>query len=220
MVKSGDLASGRAPLDFHYRWEGVGGSAQRLGDQTTGDGGRGEEWVEEGVKTSLLGGSKKNSLPVGGGWGEGEVKLDYWEGAKKITAGGRGVRGRRSENFITEREQRKSLPVGGGWGEGEVKTLLLRESKTNSLHREWNGMKTLLLGESNKKIYSLLVEGAKWKEKWRLYYWKGEKKKKFPAGEKGWVEGKVKTLLLEERDENFVTGREQQKNIFTAGWRG
>ena len=66
MVKSGDLASGRAPLDFHYRWEGVGGSAQRLGDQTTDDWGRGR--VSGGrSETSLLGGSKKNSLPVGEG---------------------------------------------------------------------------------------------------------------------------------------------------------
>ena len=87
MVKSGDLATLRAPLDFHYRWEGVGGSAQRLGDQTNDDGGRGR---------------------VSGGRSEGEKK--------NFPAGGRGVSGRKNEDFITGREQKQFTAVGAGGG--------------------------------------------------------------------------------------------------------
>ena len=84
------------PLDFHYRWEGVGGSAQRLGDQTTGDGGGG-------------GGGR-----VSGGRSENVIT---GREQKKFTAGGRGVRGRRSETLLLRGSKENHYR----WEEGEGK---------------------------------------------------------------------------------------------------
>ena len=165
------------PLDFHYRWEGVGGSAQRLGDQTTGDGGGGKsEWRKE--------------------W-----KRHYWEGAKKIHC--RWERGERKEkwNVITEREQRKSLPVGGGWGEGEVKTLLLVESNKKYIHCRLKGVsgrrsEDFITGREKKKEIPCRWKGVGGRRSEDFIT--GREQKQFTAvgAGGGWVEGEMKTLLL------------------------
>ena len=153
----------------------------------------------------------KNKVPLGGGWVEGGVKTLLLGGSTKKSAAGRGVSGRRSEDFITGREHKKieiknKVPLGGGWVEG--------------------GVKTLLLGGSTKK--KCRWEGVERKEEWRLYYWEEaqKNKNKLPLGG-GWVEEGVKTLLLGgstkkkisaagrgvsgRRSEDFITGRKQKK---------
>ena len=116
---------------------------------------------------------QKQSLLVEG-WGVSE--LYYWEGAKKtFTAGGRGVRRSRSDNFITEGAKKKiHCRWEGGWGEGGVKTLLLRESK-----------KSLPVGGGKVEKGETLLPGGSTKIHCRCEW--------------GWVCGR--------KCEDFVTGR-------------
>ena len=110
MVKSGDLASGRGPLDFHYRWEGVGGSAQRLGD-TNGNGGRVSGRRSEDFIVGKEQKKKKNCRWEGV---SGRRSKDFIIGEehKTITAGGKGVSGRSMEDFIIG-EEHKTITAGG-----------------------------------------------------------------------------------------------------------
>ena len=133
---------------------------------------------------------------MGRGWVEGEVKLYYWEGAKKITAGGRGEG---EVKTFTEREQKNSLPVEEGWVEGEMKTLLLGGStkKINAGGRglSWRKSEDFITGREHKN--SLPVGGG-WAEK-RETLLPGGNTKIHCRCEWGWVCGG--------KCEDFVTGR-------------
>ena len=104
----------------------------------------------------------KNKVPLGGGWVEGVVKTLLLGGStKKISAAGRGVSGRRSEDFITGRKHKK-ISAAGRWVSGRRSEDFITGRKHKKNKCRW--------------------EGGEWKEEWRLYYWEGAQKKISAAG--------------------------------------
>ena len=161
-------------------------------------------WVEGDVKT-ITGRKHKKSLPVGGEWVEGRVRTLLlgestqknhcrWEGGEwkekwrlllggctqKITAGGSGVSGRRSEDFITGREHKKSLPVGGEWVEGRVKTLLQGGSTRNCwwYGGEWRKARLYFREGAQKLTAGAMGVGVREKV-WRLWHRQVAPKQKY-----------------------------------------
>ena len=174
----------------------------KSGDLGRRESGRSEDFItgREHKKIEM-----KNKVPLGGGWVEGGVKTLLLGGSTKKSAAGRGVSGRRSEDFITGREHKKieiknKVPLGGGWVEGGVKTLLLGGSTKKKCR--WEGVerkeewRLYYWEEAQKNKNKCCWEGGEWKEEWRLYYWEEAEKRISAAGRGGWAEGGVKTLLL------------------------
>ena len=153
-------------------------------------GGRGGEGKEKWKLYSER--EQRKSLPVGGGWGEREVKTLLLKKkikekkAKKITAGGRGggggVRGRRSE------------------------TLLLRGSKEN--HCRWEG------GEGKEKWKLYYWEGAtKEHIHCRLKGVSGRRSEDFITGREHKKKMNADGRGVSGEKGDFITGREHKKSL-------
>ena len=103
--RSEDFVTGRKRKKNHCRWEGVSGR-------------RSEDFYWDWSKTI--------NCRWEGGWVEGGVKTLLLTGStKKLSAGRRGVSGRRSKDFITRREHKKiHCRCEGGGCVGESVTIL------------------------------------------------------------------------------------------------
>ena len=200
-------------------------------------------WVEGGVKTLLLGESTKKKKSSAGGRGDWKEKwrLYYWKEAQKnkIKCRWEGVSGRRSEDFITGREQKKKhwRWEGSEWKE-EWRLYYWKEAQKNIIKCRWEGVsgrrsEDFITGREQKKKKTLKV-GGEWVEgRVKTLLLEGSTKKKSSAGGRGdwkeksrlyyWKEAQKNKIKCRwegvsgRRSEDFITGREHKKNQVPVG---